>query len=319
MTITCRAAARGRRWASATTWRMVVLGQRGPAASHDVEVGVGAGQRTAAGGADAAAPGRAQQRGREAVRRRQPAVALGPRGADRRGPGSPRPLSARPPHRPVRRCPRRARATGAPRSSAVLRCLPQTRAHGVDDMRRDGVDVAGAVDDEPAAGLGRRLRGEPLAHPAANSGPSRSIAVRACGRRAAATSTGTSTKTERSAPTPAVAHATTSARPAASEAAPIALVRDGRARVAVGDHPRAGRQRGLDHLRHVLGPVGRHQQRLGPRRRRRRIGSGVEEQAAQLRAERRRPGLVGQAARRAPRPPPSPGWTCRTRRSPRAR
>ena len=44
--------------------------------------------------------------------------------------------------------------------------------------------------------------------------------------------------------------------------------------------------------RHVLGPVGRHQQGLGPRRRRRRVGR--QEQPPQLRPDVRRAGLVGE-------------------------
>ena len=67
------------------------------------------------------------------------------------------------------------------------------------------------------------------------------------------------------------------------EAAPVALIGDGRGREAVGEHQRAGRQRRFDHLADVLGAVGEIEKQLGQRMRR---VAAVQEELAQRLPER---------------------------------
>src|SRR5665213_1596513 len=77
----------------------------------------------------------------------------------------------------------------------------------------------------------------------------------------------------------------------AVETAPEPLVGEGRGRVAIGDDPAPGLEGGSDHLGYVLGPVGRHQQGLGPWRHRDAVPA--EHQVPQCAPERGGPGLEG--------------------------
>ena len=76
----------------------------------------------------------------------------------------------------------------------------------------------------------------------------------------------TSSSTTRSGQRPSVAQRGQLLDLGGGQLAAVALVGDRRAGEAVADHRAPGVERRLDHLGDVLGPVGRHEQRLGPRR-----------------------------------------------------
>ena len=106
--------------------------------------------------------------------------------------------------------------------------------------------------------------------------------------------------------------------PLEAEAAGDALVGDRRVDVAVADHGGAARERRPDQLLDVLGTRGRVERRLGPRS----DVAAVEDEVADLLAERRAAGLAREDDLDRPRPRAArragaPAWSCRSRRAPR--
>ena len=128
-----------------------------------------------------------------------------------------------------------------------------------------------AVHHEPVVGIGRRLGEEPLAH-ARHEGraqalhPVQPLAAAGPGGEPCRCHLDRDIDQDREISRHAVGgpldHLAQGAR---VEAAPVALIGDRRARVAVAHDPFTGGQRRRQHLPHVLGPIRRHQQRFGSR------------------------------------------------------
>ena len=117
---------------------------------------------------------------------------------------------------------------------------------------------------------------------------------------------------------PSVAHAGERGDLRRRELAAVALVGDRRAGEAVGDDRAAGGEGRPDHLGDVLGPVGGHEQRLGPRGDLE-GGAGRAASAPDRGAERRVARLEGEQRAEALGEAGGPGWTCRSPRRPRRR
>ena len=203
----------------------VADGDRGAAAAHDVQIGIGAGQGRPAGGALAAPALGTEERGGEPVAPRPGRRSRAGPGRGRRARDWPPRRAAPPPPPPATPRRRRARGRDGPPSPAPSGRVTESFAHGGHDMRRQRGDLQRPVDDEPVVRVlpppGPGTPRAPCRRSRARGAPSgRPRPGRRAARRAAATSTLTSTRIERSAASPPVAQPTSSASAAGSRPCP---------------------------------------------------------------------------------------------------